>query len=93
MIHRSYSLKTGTGDVSLLNINASTGAVTLRASANYETKASYTFTVIATDAGGLSAEPLAVTVAVTNVNEVPVFTTTNLSTTYTDTSATDTFSQ
>ncbi|NBV72161.1 MAG: hypothetical protein EBR60_09015, partial [Burkholderiaceae bacterium] len=31
-------------------------------------------------------------VAVTNVNEAPVFTTTNLSTTYTDTSATDTFS-
>jgi hypothetical protein len=88
---RSYSLKTGTGDVSLLDINASTGAVTLRASANYETKASYTFTVIATDAGGLSAEQ-AVTVAVTNVNEAPVFTTTNLSTTYTDTSATDTFS-
>jgi hypothetical protein len=38
----------------------------------------------------LSAEQ-AVTVAVTNVNEAPVFTTTNLSTTYTDTSATDTF--
>ena len=64
---RSYSLKTGTGDDSLLDINASTGAVTLRASANYETKASYTFTVIATDAGGLSAEQ-AVTVAVTNIN-------------------------
>jgi VCBS repeat-containing protein len=88
---RTYSLKAATGDVSLLNINATTGAVTLNASADYETKSSYTFTVMATDSGGLSAEQ-AVTVAVTNVNEAPVFTTTNLSTTYTDTSATDTFS-
>jgi hypothetical protein len=79
---RTYSLKAATGDVSLLNINASTGAVTLNAPADYETKSSYTFTVIATDAGGLSAEQ-AVTVAVTNVNEAPVFTTTNLSTNYT----------
>ncbi|NBV81647.1 MAG: hypothetical protein EBR64_08130, partial [Burkholderiaceae bacterium] len=88
---RTYSLKPATGDVSLLNINTTTGAVTLKASADYETRPSYSFTVVATDTANTSTEQ-AVTVAVTNVNEAPVFTTTNLSTTYTDTAATDTFS-
>ena len=89
---RTYSLKPATGDVSLLNIDTATGAVTLKASADYETKPSYSFTVVATDTANTSTEQ-AVTVAVTNVNdEAPVFTTTNLSTTYTDTAATDTFS-
>ena len=78
------------GDVSLLNINATTGAVTLKAPADYETIPSYSFTVVATDTANTSTEQ-AVTVAVTNVNEAPVFTTTNLSVTYTDTAATDTF--
>ena len=72
-----YSLKAATGDVSLLDINSSTGAVTLKNSANYEVKASYTFTVIATNAGTdatLTTEQ-AVTVAVTDVNDnAPVFT-------------------
>jgi hypothetical protein len=66
---RTYSL-TGT-DSALLDINASTGAVTLKAPADFETKASYDFTVVATDAGGLTAEK-AVTVGVTDVNEAPV---------------------
>jgi VCBS repeat-containing protein len=70
---RIYSLKAATGDVALLAINATTGEVTLNSSADFETKTSYTFTVIATDAGGLSAEK-AVTVSVTNVNEAPVIT-------------------
>jgi VCBS repeat-containing protein len=70
---RIYSLKAATGDVALLAINATTGEVTLNNPADFETKASYAFTVIATDAGGLSAEK-AVTVSVTNVNEAPVIT-------------------
>ncbi|MDO9104013.1 MAG: cadherin domain-containing protein, partial [Methylovulum sp.] len=70
---RSYSLKAATGDVALLTINANTGAVTLLSPANFETKASYSFTVVSTDAGGLTAE-IAVVANVTNVNEAPVFT-------------------
>ncbi len=68
---KAYGLKSGVGDEALLNIDAGTGAVTLKASADYETKTSYNFTVVATDAGGLTNEKL-VTVAVTNVNEAPV---------------------
>jgi VCBS repeat-containing protein len=70
---RSYSLKAATGDAAALVINASTGAVTLIKSADFETKASYNFTVIATDKGGLATEK-AVTVSVTNVNDAPVMT-------------------
>ncbi|MGI9213675.1 MAG: tandem-95 repeat protein, partial [Methylococcaceae bacterium] len=67
----TYSLKSGNNDdAGLLNINTATGAVTLKTSADYETKNSYSFTVVATDAGGLTAEK-AVTVSVTNVNEAP----------------------
>ena len=69
----SYSLKAGTGDVAAFTINSSTGAVTLTASPNFETKPSYSFTVIATDAAGNASEQ-AVTLAVTNVDEVaPTF--------------------
>ena len=45
----SYSL-TGT-DAGSFDIDASTGVVTLKASANYESKASYSFNVVATDNG------------------------------------------
>ena len=68
---RSYSLKAATGDEAMLNIDAVTGEVTLKTSADFETKASYGFTVVATDKSGLTAEQ-AVTVDVTNVNEAPV---------------------
>ncbi len=74
----AYSLK-GDGsadDAELLNINSTTGEVTLKASANYEAKNSYTFTVVATNVGTgatLGAEQ-AVTVSVTNVNEAPSIT-------------------
>ena len=87
----TYGLKANTGDVGLLIIDPGTGAVTLKASANYEAKSSYSFTVEATDAGGLKAEK-AVVVSVTNVNEAPVFAPSTASITYTDTSATDSFS-
>lgn len=71
----TYSL--GGTDAAAFAINATTGAVTFRASPDFEAKSSYTFTVTASDAatGGLSATQT-VTLAVTNVNEAPVFTTT-----------------
>ncbi|MDO9103778.1 MAG: cadherin domain-containing protein, partial [Methylovulum sp.] len=70
---RSYSLKAATGDVALLTINANTGAVTLLSPADFETKASYSFTVVSTDKGGLTAEK-AVVANVVNVNEAPTLT-------------------
>jgi hypothetical protein len=73
----SYSLS-GT-DAGLFDIVASTGVVTLKASADFETKASYSINVLATDRAGLSASK-AVTVAVTNVDEpVTTITTTRSS--------------
>jgi len=69
----SYSL-TGT-DAGSFDINASTGVVTLKASANYEAKASYSFNVVATDNGtGSLTDTKAVTVTVTDVNEAPSIT-------------------
>ena len=69
----SYSL-TGT-DAGSFDINASTGVVTLKASANYEAKASYSFNVVATDNGtGSLTDTKAVTVSVTDVNEAPTIT-------------------
>ena len=68
-----YSL-TGT-DAGSFDIDASTGVVTLKASANYEVKASYSFNVVATDNGtGSLTDTKAVTVTVTNVNEAPTIT-------------------
>ncbi|MDD2691365.1 MAG: DUF4347 domain-containing protein [Simplicispira sp.] len=66
----TYSLS-GT-DAALLAIDSSTGAVTLKASADYETKNSYSFNVTATDdgVGSLNATQ-AVTLSVTDVNEAP----------------------
>ena len=70
----TYSLLTG-GDAAAFNIDPATGEVTLKASADFETKASYTITVRATDNGNpvLFADQ-AVTINVTNVNEAPVIT-------------------
>ncbi len=59
-------------DASSITIDASTGAVTLNSSADYETKSSYSFTVTATDGDG-ATDTQAVTVSVTDVNEAPVF--------------------
>ncbi|MDC0725532.1 cadherin repeat domain-containing protein, partial [Phytobacter diazotrophicus] len=64
----SYSLGT-TGDSALFSINASTGAVTLTGNPDYESKASYSFTVVATDAAG-NASSQTVTLAVNNLDEV-----------------------
>jgi hypothetical protein len=56
--------------VAAFSINTSTGAVTLTGNPNFETKGSYSFTVVATDAAGNASEK-AVTLGVTNVNEAP----------------------
>lgn len=71
----TYTL--GGTDAALFAINATTGAVTFRASPNFEatpTKTSYSFTVIATDSAGLASTPQTVTLNLTNVNEAPVIT-------------------
>lgn len=68
-----YSLKPGVGDVAAFSINATGGAVTLTGNPDYETKAIYAFTVIATDAAGNAGEQ-AVTLAVNDANEAPVIT-------------------
>ncbi|MEI6639368.1 MAG: cadherin domain-containing protein, partial [Chlorobium sp.] len=62
---RTYTL--GGTDAALLNIDASTGEVTLKASADYEVKPSYSFDVLAND--GANSTPQAVVVSVTNVND------------------------
>ncbi|MFM4734109.1 cadherin domain-containing protein, partial [Aeromonas caviae] len=64
----SYSLKAG-ADAALFSINATTGAVTLIGNPDYETKGSYSFTVVATDAAGNASEQV-VTLGVNNLDEV-----------------------
>ncbi|MBL0499885.1 cadherin repeat domain-containing protein [Aeromonas caviae] len=64
----SYSLKAG-ADVALFSINAATGAVTLIGNPDYETKGSYSFTVVATDAAGNASEQV-VTLGINNLDEV-----------------------
>ena len=65
----TYSLKSGVGDAAAFTINGSTGAVTLTANPNFETKAAYNFTVVATDAANNSSER-AVSLAINNRDEV-----------------------
>jgi VCBS repeat-containing protein len=77
---------TGT-DASLLSINAA-GEVTLNAPADFESKASYSFNVVASD--GTNSTPKAVVLGVTNVNEAPVLTA-PASINLVDTAANDTF--
>ncbi|CAH1746723.1 protein of unknown function [Thauera humireducens] len=72
-----YSLKSGQGDdASLLDINSTTGEVSLKTSANYEVKNSYAFTVVATNAGtgATLVTEQAVSVSVSDVNDLPVIT-------------------
>lgn len=65
----TFSLKS-TGDAASFSINSTTGAVTFKDSGNYEVKKIYTFTVIATDAGGNTVEKT-VTMRVADLNEAP----------------------
>ncbi len=64
----AYSLKAG-DDAALFTINSSTGAVTLTANPDDESKGDYSFTVVATDAAGNSSEQ-AITLDITDLDEV-----------------------
>lgn len=71
----TFALSNTQSDSSLFSINSTTGAVTLTANPDFETKSSYTFAVVATDAAGNSTTPFNVTLAITNVVDVvPSFT-------------------
>ncbi|MCP4929988.1 MAG: cadherin repeat domain-containing protein, partial [Gammaproteobacteria bacterium] len=53
----SYSLKQGNSDnAASFSINSSTGKVSLTGNPDYETKSSYAFTVVASDAAGNSSD-------------------------------------
>jgi methionine-rich copper-binding protein CopC len=62
----TYSLSSSDGGA--FNINANTGAVTLTVNPDFETKPSYTFTVVATDTAGNHSERT-VSLAITSVDE------------------------
>lgn len=64
----NYSLK-NVGDYGSFNINSSTGAVSLIGNPDYETKSSYTFTVVATDGAGNTSEQ-AVTFGIGDLDEI-----------------------
>ncbi|KHJ51679.1 hypothetical protein PZ78_05305, partial [Vreelandella venusta] len=69
----TYRLKP-VDDHAAFTIDATTGAVTLTGNPDYETKPSYSFTVVATDAAGNSREQ-SVTLGINNLDEVaPTFT-------------------
>ncbi len=57
-------------DAAAFSINTNTGVVTLTGIPNFETKASYKFTVVATDAAGNNSQPRAVSLAINNLDEV-----------------------
>jgi len=69
----TYTL--GGADAGSFVINAATGAVTWGVSPNFETKASYSFSVIATDNGaGALTDTHVYTLTIANVNEAPTVT-------------------
>jgi hypothetical protein len=64
----SYAI--GGTDAALLGVNSSTGAVSLTANPDYETKASYSFTATASDAAGNTSAATTVTFSISDVDEV-----------------------
>ncbi len=66
--HNTLTYSLSGVDADLLTIDAVTGEVRLKASANYEAKTSYNFTVTATDSGNLSSSQ-AVRVNVLDLND------------------------
>ena len=64
----AYSLKAATGDAVAFSIDATTGAVKLTGNPDFETKPSYSFTVVATDAANNATEKV-VTLAINNLDE------------------------
>lgn len=70
----TYSI--GGADAAAFTINATNGEVRLNQSANFENKASYTFTVTATDNGSpVATATQTITVTVTDANDAPTFAT------------------
>ena len=67
----TYSLKDGSD--SSLSINAQTGVITTDTKTDFETKSSFAFTVVATDAAGNMTEQ-AVGLSVNDLNEAPTVT-------------------
>ena len=65
----SYSIKPATGDGEAFSIDSSTGVVTLIGNPDFESKPSYSFTVVATDAAGNSSEQT-VALAINNLDAV-----------------------
>ncbi|PTV97436.1 cadherin domain-containing protein [Rhodobacter aestuarii] len=59
-------------DASAFTIDAATGAISFKDTPNYEEQASYSFTVTASDGNGGTVDQ-AVSVAITDVNDAPVF--------------------
>lgn len=69
----TFSLK-GTGDDALFSIDTSTGVVTLTADPDYETKSSYSFTVVATNTDSDTTEQT-VTLAINDLNDTAIINT------------------
>lgn len=71
----TFAIKTeNDDDGGMVSIDSATGIVKLVEAADYETKSSYSFTIIATDAAGNASEK-AVTLSINNLDEVaPTFT-------------------
>ena len=69
-----WSLKSGAGDGLFFDIDANTGEVTSRIAItpDFEARDSYTFTIVATS-GDLPPVEQEVTIAVSDVNEAPIF--------------------
>lgn len=66
----SYSLKPDSGDAAAFSVDARTGQVRLTVNPDFEARASYAFTLVATDAAGNASER-AVALQVQDVNEAP----------------------
>jgi hypothetical protein len=73
----TYSL--GAGSDAGLDINPSTGEVSLISDADYEAKFSYSFAVVATDGAGNSSEPKLVTLNINDLDEAAPTITSNAS--------------
>lgn len=69
----SFSIKPDVGDAAKFSINSITGVVTLLESPDYETKNSYTFTLVAFDIAGNKTEKV-IKLAVNDLNEPAVVT-------------------
>ena len=66
-----YSLQSGNNDdAAVLSIDPATGEVKLTANPDYESQASYAFTVVATDAAGNASEQ-SVSVSINDLDELP----------------------